>query len=135
MSGAMFRALKMLIVVVSLSALWAVPGLAFQLFGVDTSQKSAAVNTPNNTIESGSRLSADSPLNLGDSDGVVPADEDGLNIWIPGIGVVGQMPKLNFGLEMLYGAQETDKDAPNAAHELEEFESDFAIKGTIKRKF
>jgi hypothetical protein len=50
---------------------------------------------------------------------------------IPGIGSVGSLPKLDFGLELLYGAgagQAPDK-------QLDEKNDDVLIKGTIKHRF
>ena len=54
----------------------------------------------------------------------------GTEVRIPGFGKVGVLPKLDFGLELLYGATETrgrpdDKSEP----------SDVQIRGTIKHRF
>ena len=135
MSGTMSRTFKMLIVSVALYAVWLVPGSAFQLFGGSDSQStgsSASIHQPMDTVP---RLPSGTTLDLGEDGTIDSSGNETMNIWIPGIGVVGKMPKLDFGLEMLYGAQKTQEDAPHAARELEEFDSDFAIKGTIKRKF
>jgi hypothetical protein len=56
--------------------------------------------------------------------------ESGTEIRIPGIGAVGKIPKLDFGLELLYGAGEQkgmpqEKTAPD----------DVQIRGTIKHRF
>jgi hypothetical protein len=55
----------------------------------------------------------------------------GTEVRIPGIGSVGVLPKLDFGLELLYGATEQrglpeDKSEPPA---------DVQIRGTIKHRF
>jgi hypothetical protein len=54
----------------------------------------------------------------------------GTEVRIPGLGTVGVLPKLDFGLELLYGATDTrgrpdDKSEP----------SDVQIRGTIKHRF
>ena len=54
----------------------------------------------------------------------------GTEVKIPGFGTVGVLPKLDFGLELLYGATEArgrtdDKSEP----------SDVQIRGTIKHRF
>lgn len=55
--------------------------------------------------------------------------KEGIELVIPGIGKLGTLPKLDFGLELLYGASE---DKP----EEEEFEHDgVTIKGSVKHKF
>ncbi|NOU08230.1 MAG: hypothetical protein HOO99_18820 [Hyphomicrobiaceae bacterium] len=57
-------------------------------------------------------------------------DAKGPEIRIPGLGAVGSLPKLDFGLELLYGATEQrttreDKTEPN----------DVQIRGTLKYRF
>jgi hypothetical protein len=54
----------------------------------------------------------------------------GTEVRIPGIGTVGVLPKLDFGLELLYGANEQkgpfpDKSTPD----------DVQLRGTIKHRF
>lgn len=61
-------------------------------------------------------------LNLGKTSGT--------EVRIPGLGTVGVLPKLDFGLELLYGANEQkgmpqDKTSPD----------DVQIRGTIKHRF
>ena len=55
----------------------------------------------------------------------------GTEVRIPGIGKVGVLPKLDFGLELLYGATET-KGVPE---ERTEPPADVQIRGTIKHRF
>jgi hypothetical protein len=50
---------------------------------------------------------------------------------IPGIGSVGSLPKLDFGLELLYGAG----SSPTPEKQLEDKNDDVLIKGTIKHRF
>jgi len=58
------------------------------------------------------------------------AKTSGTEVRIPGIGTVGVLPKLDFGLELLYGANEPkgtplDQSSPD----------DVQIRGTIKHRF
>jgi hypothetical protein len=131
----MFRNVKMIIITIVIFTIWGAPGGAFQLFGGDSTLQSKHVSSLGHGNKVESPLSGGSTLELGNVKETDVAEDGGMNIWIPGLGVVGTMPKLDFGLEMLYGAQDAIQDVPQTADELKEFETDFAIKGTIKRKF
>jgi hypothetical protein len=63
-----------------------------------------------------------SELNLGKTSGT--------EVRIPGIGTVGILPKLDFGLELLYGANEPKGVPQDPAHT-----DDVQIRGTIKHRF
>ena len=131
----MFKAINLLFVTTVMFAIWAGPGLAFQLFrGEQSSQNKGDIGL-SYKAKNGLPGQRSIPLELGDGGSIKASESEGMNIWIPGLGVVGQMPRLDFGLEMLYGASDARVDAPRTARELDEFETDFAIKGTIKRKF
>jgi hypothetical protein len=54
----------------------------------------------------------------------------GTEVRIPGIGTVGVLPKLDFGLELLYGANEP-KGGPQDTNQAD----DVQIRGTIKHRF
>jgi hypothetical protein len=55
----------------------------------------------------------------------------GPEIRIPGLGTIGALPKLDFGLELLYGASE-----PKGARDEKLADpSDLQIRGTVKYKF
>lgn len=54
----------------------------------------------------------------------------GTEIKIPGFGTVGVVPKLDFGLELLYGATD-NKTIPDSKTDP----SDVQIRGTIKHRF
>jgi hypothetical protein len=49
---------------------------------------------------------------------------------IPGIGTIGKVPKLDFGLELLYGGSGQGAEAP-----ADEQKDDVLIKGKIKHRF
>lgn len=50
---------------------------------------------------------------------------------IPGVGTIGKIPKLDFGLELLYG--NSADETPNA--EVESQQNDVLIKGKIRHRF
>jgi hypothetical protein len=54
----------------------------------------------------------------------------GTEVRIPGLGTVGVLPKLDFGLELLYGATD-NRGRPDDKSEP----SDVQIRGTIKHRF
>jgi hypothetical protein len=55
----------------------------------------------------------------------------GTELSIPGIGSVGTLPKLDFGLDLLYGAGSD----PVQERAPENEKGDVTIKGTIKHRF
>ena len=55
----------------------------------------------------------------------------GTEIRIPGLGKVGTLPKLDFGLELLYGATESKDPVPETLDENQ----DLTIRGSVKHKF
>lgn len=60
------------------------------------------------------------------------ASAKGPEIRIPGLGAIGSLPKLDFGLELLYGAAPTNE--PRTPRD-EKSESDLQIRGTLKYRF
>jgi len=68
-----------------------------------------------------------------DLSGQTAKADRGTSITIPGIGSLGVLPKLDFGLELLYGegpAATTDQDV-----EVPSNEDGLRIKGTLKHRF
>jgi hypothetical protein len=59
------------------------------------------------------------------------AKSGGTELNIPGIGSVGSLPKLDFGLELLYGGG----NGPAPEKTLDDKNDDVLIKGTIKHRF
>ena len=57
----------------------------------------------------------------------------GTEIRIPGLGKLGTLPKMDFGLELLYGATETEK--PQEPAKIEDDPSDLTIRGSVKHRF
>ncbi len=58
---------------------------------------------------------------------------EGIDIRIPGLGSLGVLPKMDFGLELLYGAADLKANDENRA--MPSNTDDLAIKGTLRRKF
>jgi len=134
MSGAMYRTFIISLFCVGVVAMWTTSGFAFQLVGGGEGQVSDAGIALRQAVENEPSLDTP-PLKLGESGEKAPSDDEGLNIWIPGIGVVAKMPRLDFGLEMLYGSRDDEKDGLGLGSDFRDLDSDFAIRGTIKHKF
>ncbi len=67
---------------------------------------------------------------LSDQTGVGKSEE-GTEVRIPGLGKLGVLPKMDFGLELLYGANE-----PKVQDEERVLPSDdLTIRGTVKKTF
>ena len=56
----------------------------------------------------------------------------GTEVRLPGLGKLGNLPKMDFGLELLYGA--TEPKQPEA-QPRDEARDDLTIRGTVKHKF
>jgi hypothetical protein len=90
------------------------------------------------TTQAAPQLAPDAQLQLKKSDdgsGLAlssPGDAKGeTELKIPGIGSVGSLPKLDFGLELLYGGG----TGPAPEKQLDDKNDDVLIKGTIKHRF
>lgn len=56
----------------------------------------------------------------------------GTEVRIPGLGKLGVLPKMDFGLELLYGAAESKQ---SAEPQRETGSEDVTIRGTLKHRF
>lgn len=72
----------------------------------------------------------------GELDFSTPAtpNDSGAKVFLPGLGTLGVLPKLDFGLELLYGAAETPEAAPETKDLIPE-DDDLMIKGRVKHRF
>ncbi len=62
----------------------------------------------------------------------------GMELNIPGIGSIGTLPKLDFGLELLYGSKSVPDALQLDQHSLDQHnpeDSGMQIKGTLSHKF
>ena len=123
------RPMRLIIAAAALGLL-AQPALAFkQTEGTAQEPAAAATDSGAQTtkpaLEPGKGLSLSGPgLSIGKSNGT--------EVKIPGIGTVGVLPKLDFGLELLYGANGNEpKVMPDEKNE----NNDVQIRGTIKHRF
>jgi hypothetical protein len=81
--------------------------------------------------------SASAPLltdkDIGANFSISEPGKAGTEVRIPGIGKVGVLPKMDFGLELLYGAAE-QKPIEQPAESAEQTE-ELMIRGTVKHRF
>lgn len=61
--------------------------------------------------------------------------EKGLEVRIPGLGSLGVLPKMDFGLELLYGASGTPEEAKQDEENLTNENGDLRVRGTVKHRF
>jgi hypothetical protein len=119
-----------LIITAAALALLGQPAMAFKQTESSPQEPAAAASDSsaqmtNPAGEPGKGLNLALPgLSLGKSNGT--------EVKIPGIGTVGVLPKLDFGLELLYGANGNEaKVMPDDKNEA----NDVQIRGTIKHRF
>ena len=60
-----------------------------------------------------------------------PESAKGTEVRIPGLGKLGVLPKLDFGLDILYGANDDRRQAPGSQGTSDEL----TVRGSIKHKF
>ncbi len=88
----------------------------------------SAKETPKIPAESAVEGQLTTPDTISDAAG------KGTEVRIPGLGKLGVLPKMDFGLELLYGAAELEdqklRDDPKAVED-----DDLRIRGTIKHRF
>jgi hypothetical protein len=70
----------------------------------------------------------------GISDEATAKPETGTEIRIPGLGKLGVLPKMDFGLELLYGAAEQGQPAGQPPEALTP-EDDVTVRGSVKHRF
>jgi hypothetical protein len=91
--------------------------------GEAKAQAAPGLELPKAPVDGGKGLNlSGSELTLGRTSGT--------EVRIPGLGTVGVLPKLDFGLELLYGANEPKGVAPDKTES-----DDVQIRGTIKHRF
>lgn len=62
------------------------------------------------------------------------SESKGAEVRIPGLGKLGVLPKMDFGLELLYGAAPEPK-SESARPDTTSEDSDLRIRGTVKHRF
>jgi hypothetical protein len=58
----------------------------------------------------------------------------GTEVRVPGLGKLGVLPKMDFGLELLYGASDAKRQDP-AGQPRDDNRDDLTIRGTVKHSF
>lgn len=76
--------------------------------------------------------SASKPVELNAPGNVDLKPSVGTEVRIPGLGKLGSLPKMDFGLELLYGASESKTQD---AQPHEDARDDLTIRGSVKHKF
>ena len=71
------------------------------------------------------------PLGLSTETGAKP--DSGTEIRIPGLGKLGVLPKMDFGLELLYGA--ADQKPVGQPEGVPDPNEDITVRGTVKHRF
>lgn len=114
---------KKLLFVVSVCAAVAAAAASTTSFALEEQRGAAPIATPEDPK---SEVQSSTPAKT----------ESGTEIRIPGLGKLGTLPKMDFGLELLYGAtegkpaQEQDTDPRNTQQP-----DDFSIRGSLKHRF
>lgn len=63
------------------------------------------------------------------------SSNDGIEVRLPMIGVIGKLPKLDFGLELLYGADKDQVPEEDRLLPEKQSEGDVTIRGSVKHRF
>lgn len=78
----------------------------------------------------------DEPAKGTSLDAPQPASKpEGTEVTIPGLGKLGVLPKMDFGLELLYGANEEPKESEGEPGVQAPVDDDLTIRGSIKKSF
>lgn len=76
---------------------------------------------------------AEAPAAAVQDGGALAKPETGTEVRIPGLGKLGTLPKMDFGLELLYGASDKAPQDPNP--EKIDDQQDLTIRGSVKHRF
>lgn len=106
----------------------ALPALAFQEQTVGGAP-AAGESTPADAPAPGT---AQKPADMQLTPEEAPKPAEGTEVRIPGLGKLGVLPKMDFGLELLYGAND---GAAAASQPQEQPDDDLQIRGTVKHNF
>ena len=77
--------------------------------------------------------SPDAPKAQTQEESAPARSETGTEIRIPGLGKLGTLPKMDFGLELLYGADEGKPTQPSEPQSNDQ--EDLMIHGSVKHRF
>ncbi len=106
------------------------------LLGVLSSAASAFQESKGGVVPSGAPKQGATTLDIGAEGKDLSAPAAGPEIRIPGLGKLGVLPKLDFGLELLYGVGDQNVVAPVAPSDRPSDQQDgVQIRGSVKHKF
>ncbi len=94
-------------------------------------QKGSTPPPAESTAAPGEAVPGDAKAGI--SDETAAKTETGTEIRIPGLGRLVVLPKMDFGLELLYGAAEGQASGPPEA--LPNPEDDLTVRGSVKHRF
>jgi hypothetical protein len=79
----------------------------------------------------------DAPKTQEQEESLPSKSDTGTEIRIPGLGKIGTLPKMDFGLDLLYGAEEdSTKSVPDSSGPPDnDDQRDLMIHGTVKHRF
>lgn len=118
------KRVRFLAIGAAVAALASTAAMAFDVQqGAKPSGQPAAQATPS---ESGN---IDANMSLSES----TAPAGGTEVRIPGLGRLGVLPKMDFGLELLYGATDPKQAEPQAPEANPA--DDLVVRGTVKHRF
>jgi hypothetical protein len=106
----------------------ALPALAFQEQTVGGGTPPAQSSEPSAAPQPGSGARP-AEMQLTPEEAQKPVE--GTEVRIPGLGKLGVLPKMDFGLELLYGANETRPVLPDPQEQTD----DLQIRGSVKHNF
>lgn len=69
------------------------------------------------------------------TEGTAPKSAVGTEVRIPGLGKLGVLPKMDFGLELLYGAADPGKQPEARSSTPNNDQDDLTIRGTLKHRW
>ncbi|MGH1417533.1 MAG: hypothetical protein ACRBCJ_01605 [Hyphomicrobiaceae bacterium] len=61
--------------------------------------------------------------------------DKGLEVRIPGLGSLGVLPKMDFGLELLYGASDSPETTDPNVDGLSTEDGNLSVRGSVKHRF
>jgi hypothetical protein len=115
-----------------LRVLFAIVGCCGSVLGTAQAFQESATGAPVTQGNDGAKKT----LDLSTNKGVVVEKDAGGGIKFPGLGAIGVLPKLDFGLELLYGeSQEKKFEKPREDQAIGSDDDGLRIKGTLKHRF
>lgn len=116
-------------------------GVGLSVFGVSTTvlafeeQKGAEQPASAANAAPAANEAAGQSLGVSDAQPGAAKEQSGTEVRIPGFGKLGVLPKMDFGLELLYGAADQKQPEATSGPGQTQDPDDLSIRGTVKHKF